>query len=93
MKNKFYTKDFTRSTYKDNGTLAVLMGEEVITVNLPHEGMANSRLQFIDTNNYGWDLVNWLEENKIATFVGYYGFSGYCTYPLMRFSVSKIKQL
>ena len=58
-----------------------------VTVNLP--GMIPDDCAYVDTNNNA-GMDRWLEKNGIAEFTGVYGQSGFCTYPLMRFDLSKI---
>lgn len=86
--------------YENNGTLAVEMvvvkkgkpveSYGVITVNIDDIG-ATDTMAFVDTNNMGRDIVEWLEENGIAKRTGFYGMSGYCTYPLMQFDLRKLQ--
>ena len=86
-----------KTSYLNNGTLAVVMlevldnGEEeeydVLTVNINDSSLlASDTDAFIDTNNMGQDIVQWLVENKIAKKTPFVGFSGYCSYPLMSFT-------
>ncbi len=41
---------------------------------------------FIDTNNNGEGIIDWLIENNIAIPTGYWAKSGFCTYPEVRFN-------
>ena len=77
------------AAYKPNG-------EEftVITVNLDSsDTFIGLPIQFIDTNNLSKELMNWLEENKIATQTDIVGQSGFCTYPAMRFDIEWLNSL
>lgn len=96
-----------KDTYMNNGTLAVLMvviydnGEEEIwsdlTVNIfDSDIMATDKMAFIDTNNNGDDIIQWLVDNGIGHPTGHNGRSGYCVYPLFKFDdmvVEKMQQL
>lgn len=56
----------------------------MLTTNLSgfvHEGNE----AFLDTNNCSKEIIDWIFENKYADVIGYVP-SGYCTYPLVRFS-------
>lgn len=86
------------NSYRNNGTLAVLMSEvfddgheepwSVLTVNLAmSDSMANKTdTQFVDTNNLGDEIIKWLEDNHIAVSTGLYAPSGWCVYPLVIFT-------
>jgi len=78
-------------TYRNNGTLAVLMNNVqedelygVITVNLGCP-LQTDRLAFVDENNLP-GIGAWLKRNKIATPLGYKQRSGFCQYELYSFS-------
>lgn len=83
-----------KASYCATGGLAVVAylenGEEwdVITVNLGPvpEGMA-----YIDTNNNPW-AEKFLKKHKIAKPTGVVGHSGFCTYPLYMFDMTKFKE-
>ena len=85
-----------RSHYIDNNSIAVMLiedtGEEfaVITVNIADtDFLGDETHAFIDTNNCPW-AIDFLTDNNIATAEGYYGISGYCTYPLFTFNLDLI---
>ena len=78
-------------TYRNNGTLAVLMNNVqedelygVITVNLGCP-LQTDRLAFVDENNLP-GIGAWLKRNKIASPLGYKQRSGFCQYELYSFS-------
>ena len=83
--------------YASNGTLAVEMicvdskGVEEpfasLTVNIADsDKYANNKdLAFVDTNNLGMSIMQWLIDNDIAEETDIVGFSGYCMYSLMKF--------
>ena len=98
---KFYGKKYhiilQKDAYVNNGTLAVSMLEctpkgkvkdyfGTLTVNLVNQEPSNKDEQYIDTNNNGNEIIQWLKDNKIAEEVGIYGYSGYCGYPLFKFT-------
>ena len=51
-----------------------------ITVNLP-ECNRSAGCQFIDINNNGIPIIDWLEENNFGKRTGKFGASGFCKYP------------
>lgn len=82
-----------RGEYANNNTLFVhMMGSEGggwepwanITVNLNHP-LQDDRLAFIDTNNCPW-AASFLIEKGLAVDTGILWQSGYCQYPLYRFT-------
>lgn len=89
-----------KSTYKSNDTLAVVMFEEatgeeygVITVNIDgYDCLCDDTRAFLDTNNFP-EIREFLEDNNLATYVGCDGLSGFCTYPLYQFDVTKIPDM
>ena len=98
---EFYGKKYhiilEKNTYANNGRLAISMLEctpkgkvkdyfDTLTVNLNGYCVGKDE-QFIDTNNLPSGIIEWLEENSIGNEVnGIYGHSGYCTYPLLKFT-------
>ena len=102
MELKIYGSEYDvraeRSTYQNNGTLAVILMDNnteetvaVITVNLQH-GFAGDEYQYVDTNNCPW-AEKFLVDNKLAEPVGFSTPSGFCDYPLYRFDLSLIKEV
>ena len=89
---------FGKTSYRNNNTLAVLMleimpdGSEesyaTLTVNLEQSDWlcASGTCAFIDTNNLGENIVDWLVDNGLAKKTGTYGQSGWCSYPLVVFT-------
>ncbi len=55
-----------------------------ITVNLP-ECKRSSGCQFIDTNNNGTEILDWLEQNDFGKRTGNQDVSGFCSYPEFNF--------
>lgn len=84
-----------KKTEYTNGRTAIIMNvvednkivEQwgVLTVNLPDEPLLGENFAYVDTNNNGQDIIGWLEENNIAHTTGFYGFSGFCSYPMVEF--------
>ena len=77
-------------SYRNNGTLAVLMNTipddelyGVITVNLGSL-LQTDRLAFVEENNLP-GIGAWLRKNKIASPLGYKERSGFCQYELYSF--------
>lgn len=62
-----------------------------LTVNIPGT-MTPDGMAFIDTNNNPWAEA-FLVENGLAKPTGVTGRSGYCSYPLYSFDMSKFKNL
>ena len=47
---------------------------------------------YIDTNNNGGAIVDWLEENHLGECTGMLGFSGFCVYPQFKFDMDAVKK-
>ena len=72
-------------TYRNNGTLAVVMEHEdgetdVITTNL-NSPLQSESLAFMDENNNP-GIGKWLEKNGLGLPMGIQQQSGFCEYPL-----------
>ena len=87
------------TTYQDNGRLALMLvdaeyGEmySVATVNISDENIANERCAFLDTNNNGDTITDWLEKHGFGKWTGRFGFSGFCIYPEFEFNQDIIDQ-
>lgn len=90
-KIKLYAEEFNvvlvKEEYANNGHMALQLYEEdgfpfaTLTVNLKDSGSLPENQQYIDTNNCPF-APEFLEENGLGKFVGKYGYSGYCAYPL-----------
>lgn len=46
---------------------------------------------YIDTNNCPW-AVDFIEQEKLGKRTGRTGRSGYCTYPVVKFDMKKVKE-
>lgn len=106
---EFYGKKYhvvlEKGKYSNNGTLAIEMicttpkGKYkepfgMLTVNLDDSDvMANDTMAFIDTNNLGIEIIQWLTKNGIATHTQMMGFSGFCAYPLFKFNQSVLDEM
>ncbi len=55
-----------------------------VTVNLP-DCNRSAGCQFIDINNNGEDILDWLEDNGFGKRTGKSGQSGFCSYPEFNF--------
>lgn len=87
------------ASYKNNGTLAIeLIDDEddpfaVLTVNLQGQSdllLGEKDLAYVDTNNCPF-ADEFLKKSGLGTPVGVYGQSGYCSYPLYRFDIERIR--
>ena len=79
-------------TYGNNNTIAIQMigkdDEELygtVTVNLSSP-LQSDTLAFVDCNNMP-GIEKWLQKNGIAISLGFSQRSGFCTYPLMMFTL------
>ena len=61
-----------------------------ITVNLDEK--VPEEHGYLDTNNMGSEMVDWLKANDFISLPLSFGFSGYCVYPLVKFNMDKIKE-
>lgn len=92
-----YNLQIAKHVYSENGTLAIQLIDvdehelfAIITVNLPFSDTLESNQQFINTNDLP-NIGEWLTENGIAKKVkGATATSGFCTYPVYEFDLSKI---
>lgn len=88
------------NTYSDNGNLYVGMnyftdGEEEpfcdVTVNLSEKLPAG--MAYIDTNNMGNQILDWMEQKNLGHCTGERRQSGYCTYPLFQFDMREVMKI
>ena len=80
-------------TYRNNGTLAVVMETEdgesyVITTNL-NSPFQSSSMAFLDINNYP-GIDKWIEKNGLGLGMGIQQQSGFCEYPLYTIFISAL---
>ena len=92
-----HTARFFKDNYQNNGNLfiGVLTWNEEwkfweawsdLTVNIPPYVSMEKNVAYLDTNNGSRELFNVLFEKGYIVETGKYGFSGYCSYPLVEFS-------
>ena len=46
---------------------------------------------YIDTNNNGDEVIDWIIKNKLGTPTGEVRRSGYCVYPMVKFDLNKFE--
>lgn len=91
-----------KNSYRDNGSLAIQVFDAsdggpftVLTVNLEEtpwcytHAKDKESVAFVDTNNNPW-AEEFIKNNKLGEPIGRYGHSGFCSYPLYRFDLSKL---
>ena len=96
MKYKQYNVVPVFTEYEFGGNLAMYLEQDgqmidVVTVNIDDE-LTNEQCAFIDINNMGEDVCEWLEENKFGKFTCNVGFSGFCVYPEFEFDKQVIER-
>lgn len=83
--------------YEISGNLAIQMWSfdegypepwSMLTVNLDRKCEPNCA--FIDTNNNGVEIIDWLEANHLGYDTGIIHSSGYCTYPMFKFNMDEV---
>ena len=100
LKLKYYGKTFNliayKETYARDDSLAITLidkkeGEpfSCLTVNVMESFFLEPNQAYVDINNNPWAL-DFIEQNKLGKFIGRYAHSGYCTYPLFEFDLSKL---
>lgn len=91
-----------KDSYSDNDSLAILVFDAsdgspfaVLTVNLDEtpwcyqHAKDKESVAFVDINNNTW-AEKFIKDNKLGEPIGRYGHSGFCSYPLYRFDLSKL---
>lgn len=100
IKRKFYGTEnditFRVDSYRSGGGLAIVMECEegpygVLTVNL-EDFPTHGNKAFVDINNNGADIVDWIESNNLGVVTGRMGFSGFCIYPEVEFNLDEISK-
>lgn len=92
--------NFSIEKYASNGNLAIQIWSRdeygdlepwsMLTVNLTKKCKPNCA--FIDTNNNGEHIVEWLEKNNLGMPTGNFEVSGFCIYPEFEFNMREIKK-
>lgn len=86
--------------YASGGGLAIVMycNEDypnepyaVLTVNLEDYPTCGNRA-YVDTNNLGDDILQWIEDNNLGQPTGEIGYSGFCVYPEYEFNLDEINK-
>ena len=90
---------FTKANYEKRygGGFAIQMWCEdgpyaTLTVNL-YPKKCEKNCAFVDTNNLGFKIVEWLESNGIAEWTYRIERSGFCEYPEMKFNAEFLESL
>lgn len=88
---------FELSNYYENRNLYVglITNEEgypepwsTLTVNFSTKCADNCA--FIDTNNNGTEIIDWLVENNLGKVTGFARASGWCVYPEFKFNMNEL---
>ena len=96
---KNHPMTFQLANYADNGSLYVglITNEEGypepwsnLTVNLDKSFRCKENCAYIDTNNNGDGIIDWLETNGFGEQTGRLVFSGFCIYPEFKFNMEEI---
>lgn len=91
---------FELDRYASGGGLAIIMycQEEgwkesyaVLTVNLEDYPTFGNRA-YVDTNNLGDEILQWIEDNNLGQPTGEIGYSGFCVYPEYEFNLDEINK-
>ena len=82
------------------GNLALVLRDQddlspyaTLTVNLGTGDGLEPYQAYVDTNNLGSDIIDWIEENEIGTPTGKRKKSGFCVYPLVEFNKTLVDSL
>lgn len=96
---KNHPMTFRLANYADNGSLYVglIANEEGwpepwsnLTVNLPLSSRCKPNCAYIDTNNNGEEIIDWLEENGLGKTTERIAASGWCIYPEFEFDMEAL---
>jgi hypothetical protein len=92
-----YKVDFlSANTYRADDSPAITAWSRtegpiaIITVCLDDSRLEPNQ-SYVDTNNCPW-APEWIEENKLGTKTNWAARSGFCTYPLYEFDMSRIQK-
>ena len=67
------------------------IGELTSVVEEIADRLVEENKAYVDTNNCPW-AEDFIEKNGLGKFLGIYGNSGYCTYPLYEFDLGKLRE-
>lgn len=91
---------FSIEKYAHNDNLAIQMWRwdedgfqepwSILTVNLTKKCKPNCA--FIDVNNNGDNIIEWLESNNLGVFTGNFEISGFCIYPEFEFNMDELNK-
>ena len=90
---------FTKANYNNNNNLYVGLLTNIegypepwsdLTVNLGVECADNCA--FIDVNNNGDDIIDWLCENNLGKLTGSIYMNGFCIYPEFEFNMDRLRK-
>lgn len=96
---KNHPMTFQLANYADNGSLYVglITHEEGypepwsnLTVNLNESVRCKPNCAYIDTNNNGDMILDWLETNGLGKQTGRIAVSGWCVYPEFEFNMEEL---
>lgn len=94
---KTHTIEISAANYYENDNLAIrlICWDEgwpepwsTLTVNLSIKLPSNRA--FVDTNNNGEDIIDWITENGLGKLTGRVEQSGFCLYPEVEFDLEKL---
>ena len=68
-----------------------LMPYATLTVNLVNE-VCEENCAFVDVNNLGPGILEWISTNKLGAPTGRYGKSGFCVYPEIKFNMDEVRK-
>lgn len=90
---------FGITSYLSDNSLAITMTTweegyaepwDSLTVNL--EVDLEDNCAFIDTNNNGGDIIDWLIKNNLGELTGRVKKSGFCSYPEFKFDLGAVEK-
>ena len=88
---------FELASYSENGNLYVGMFTEDEGYTVPWSGLTVNlsvkcapNRAFIDVNNNGSNIINWLERNNLGRATGASMPSGWCIYPEFEFNMDEL---
>ena len=96
---KIHPMCFCKANYLENNNLAIGLVTYIegypepwsnLTVNLSVRCAENCA--YIDTNNNGNDIIDWLVSNGLGKLTGTTRISGFCVYPEFEFNMEKLME-